>query len=517
MYRTSAQSRFDGGLNLTEGADVVRPEQCVDCLNVVYLLAGGVAQRSGYKRFTSAELTNQPDSLYAHYESDGTKQLIVGNGNRLDVLNTSGASIANVATTASPHSFVRFAAPGSEHTLIANGTDTVRRWDGAAFSTPAYTGTTPTGRFLAVQATDNRLACARTSANPDRVLFSDPGVPTTFGANNYVDLHPGSGEAITGLVAWREYVFAFKESEFFVFYGNGTGATGAPVFNFRAVSGAGCVGAVCVAPEGVYFLDRRGVYRTTGGAPELVSGALDPLFLGGSSLYYQGGEADPSLLASARLHWSQGRLYLAFATSSTNNRVAVLNPAAGWWTLFDMPVAAMASFRPSSREELLFAYASGSKRVGRYFEDSGFAADDTLTDDTGGNAITSRWRQGWVDYGSQDQKQLRQSKLWGEGTAQFGFAVDFQQRVRWTPATRLSATTDTWGGGTGSDLWGDGSGSDLWGPAGTTRPWLLSQSAVGHVIAFAVQNSTLRTSWGLHRVEHGFRGVRGPEVVGAGS
>jgi hypothetical protein len=514
-YAPVGQTRFGGGLNLTDGADVVSPDQAVDLLNVVFLPQGGVRQRDGYQRFSASELTNRPDSLGAHYESDGTRQLLVGNGTRIDALNTSGTSIANVAPTASPQNFVRFAAPGTEHTLIANGTDTVRRWDGAAFSTPAYTGTTPTTRYLAVQSTDNRLVAARTAANPDRVLFSDPGVPTTFGVNNYVDLHPGSGEPITALVAWREYVFAFKETEYFVFQGTSTSSTGTPIFNVRPVSSmAGSVGAACAAPEGVYFLDRRGVYLTTGQAPQLVSGQLDPLFLGGASLYYQGGVIDTSLLTSARLWWAQGRLYLAFSTTSANNRLAVYSPRDGWWTLFDIPAAAITSFRPGTREEVVFAYASGLKHVARYYEGSGYLADDLTTTGTGGTAITSRWRQGWVDYGTQDQKSVRQTMLWGEGIAEFAISRDFELLPGRYDTATFGNASDTWGDGTGTDTWGGGTGPDTWGPAGTTAAWLISQSVSGHVLALHIQNSTLNRTWALHRLEHGFRNTRDSEVKG---
>lgn len=510
-YRTAPQTQFSGGLNLIDGSDVVRPDQAVDAMNVTFMPAGGVRQRDGYQQFSASELTNQPDSLAPHYESDGTRQLVVGNGNRLDVLNTAGTSIANVAPTASPHSFVRFAAPGSEHTLIANGTDTVRRWDGAAFSTPAYTGTTPTGKFLAVTATDNRLVNARTVANPDRVLFSDEGLPTTFGANNYFDVLPGNGEPITALVAWNDYVFAFKRSGFSYYYGTSTNSVGEPEFNFRHIAGVGSVGAACAAPEGVYFLSPNGVYRTTGRRPELVSQALDPLFRGGTGVFYLGGEAATSALEGARLWWTQGRLYLAFATSVLNDRLAVFSPLHGWWTLYDIPAAAMTSFRISSREELVFAYATGANHVGRYFEGSDFAADALTTGGTGGTAISSRWRQGWVDYDSQDQKMIRQTKLWGEGTASFGLAADFDVLPGRYDTISFSVSTVAWGDGVSP--WGDG--IVQWGGVGTTQPWLMSQACVGTQFSLLIRNSTLNTTWALHRLQHGIREARAPEVVGA--
>ena len=514
-YAVVGQARFSGGLNLTDGADAVKPDQAIDLMNVTFLPQGGVRQRDGYRRFTSAELTNRPDSMAAYYTAAGGTQLMVGNGNRLDALNTSGTSTANVATTASPHYFTRFGAPGSEHMYIANGTDTVRRYDGSAFSTPSYTGTTPTHRFLAVSSVDNRLVAARTAANPDRVSFSDPGLPTTFGANNYVDLHPGSGEPITGMVAWRESLFVFKETEFFVFYGTSTSATGTPIFNYRPVSGvAGSVGPVCASPEGVYFMDRRGVWLTTGGAPQLVSSALDPLFLGGASLYYTGGVIDTTLFGLARMWWTQGRLYVAFSTSSTNNRLAVYSPRNGWWTLFDIPADSMCSFRASGREELMFGYATGLKHVGRYFEGSGYNADDLTTGGTGGTAISSRWYQGWIDYDSQDQKHLRQTKVWGEGVAQFSVARDFELAAGRLDTATFGAAADNWSDGTDGAIWGGGAGPNIWGPSGTTSVWLLSQSVSGHVLSLRVSNSTLNTTWSIHRLEHGFRGGKSAEVKG---
>lgn len=516
-YATLGQSTFSGGLNVTDGVDVLAPDQAIDLLNVLFLPQGGVGQRDGYQRFTSVELTGRPDSMAAYYTSAGARQLIVGGGNRLDALDTSGTSIANVATATSPHSFARFGAPGSEHMYIANGTDQLRRWDGAAFTAPVYIGTdaVPTGKLVAVQAADNRLVSARYAGFPDRVAFSEPGLPLTW--NEHVDLRPGSGEPITALVSWREYVFAFKETEYFVFYGTTTDSTGRPIFNYRPASvQAGSMGPVAVAPEGVYFMNRRGIWLTTGGEPKLISPQLDPLFLGGASLYYQGGSVSTAQLANARMYWTQGRLYVSFATSTTNDRTLVYSSQNGWWTLYDIGMSAIASFRPSNREELVFGYAAGTNSIGRYFEGSGFLRDDLLASGAGGAAISSRWRQGWIDYGTQDQKWLRQTKLWGSGNVTVGIARDFDALPGRFDAVQFSGSgVDLWETGAGPSLWGDGSDSTkLWGPASTTAPWLVSQSVSGHLLSLALSNSTLDQSWSLHRLEHGFHQPRSPEVLG---
>jgi hypothetical protein len=515
-YRGIPQTSFGAGLNLLAGPDVVAPDQSIDALNVLYLPAGGVRQRDGWAKFTAVAGTNPYDSLTAFYTAAGIKQLVAGAGLRLEQLSTAGAVIANsTAPTASPHYFARFAAPGSEHLYIANGTDTVRRWDGTAFSTPTYTGTTPTGRLLAVESVDNRLINARTSANPSRVLFSDPGVPTTFSVNNYVELSPGDGEAVNGLAAWREYVFAFKDTKVFVFYSTGTDATGQPVFNYRPLHGAGCVGgrAVCTSPEGVYFLDRRGVYVTSGQEPQLISEAISPLFFGYPSLFYGGATINQAAISNSAIWWHQNRLYAAVPTgaSSTPDRLLVYSPADHWWTVYDIPGVAMTSFRPSSTEELVFA--SGSQ-IGRYYENSGYAADNTAPDATGGTAILSAWRSGWADYGSPDDKTIRETKLWGEGTAQFALAANYLVTPPVFDTVAFGTSGDMWSDGTNTtDVWGSAVSSDLWGPAQTTTARKIRQGRRGTVFSLSVRNTTLRSTWALHRLEHGLRGGRTAGVV----
>jgi hypothetical protein len=37
------------------------------------------------------------------------------------------------------------------------------------------------------------------------------------------------------VIAWSRYLFVFKESKFFRFYGTSTGAGGTPVFNYETV------------------------------------------------------------------------------------------------------------------------------------------------------------------------------------------------------------------------------------------------------------------------------------------
>jgi hypothetical protein len=121
-----------------------------------------------------------------------------------------------------------------------------------------------------------------TATNPSRVHFSNPGQPDVGDrrrklgrGRNFIDLTPGDGEQIQAAVTWRELVFIFKETKFFVMWGESTAADGTPVFNVREVVNSRwpwrTAKRSAVGRDGVYFLNRRGVYHTNGGDPVLLS------------------------------------------------------------------------------------------------------------------------------------------------------------------------------------------------------------------------------------------------------
>jgi hypothetical protein len=447
------------GLNLRDEPNQIDPTQALDLLNVTLIERGGVKSRDGYAKFTSPALTNRPDSLAAFYTIAGTTQLVVGNGNRLDALSTAGASVANVATTASPHFFARFGGPTAELMFIANGTDTLRQWNGTAFSTPAFGGTTPTGRFVAVTPWDNRLVNARFTgatlgANPSTV------VPTTFTAATFVDRTPGDGEQIMAVIAWSRYLFVFKESKFFRFYGTSTGAGGTPVFNFETVDtgiGLAAPRAVCAARDGVYFLSRTGVYRTAGTSVEPVSSLLDP-----------------------------------------NNRVLVYDPRYQWWSLYDMPAAAMAPFRVSTQSDLMFAYASGTNDVGRH-------APGQATD--AGAAFPSRWRSGGWDMGDPHVKTVRRTVAWGKGRVRLGLRSDFGGGLS-VSTVDFQAGSDLWADGTNAaDKWADGTNpADVWADGRLLTPRVNSQAVRGTVFSVDLANVD-STPWALYRLAERLRPI----------
>lgn len=525
-YAPAPLEGFGAGLNLRDQPDVLESAQALDLLNVEFSERGAVTQRAGYAKFTDTELTNQPDSLAPFYKTDGTKRLVVGNGNRLDALDTTGASTHNVATTASPHFFTRFGGPAAERLYIANGTDNVRYYDGG-FTTPAYTGTAPDGKYLAVTPWDNRLLNARRVGttggdNPSSVRFSAPGDPHTFDADDWEDLLPGDGEEITGMVTWREFVLVFKETKFFVFYGTGVGVGGDDRLEYRTVStGVGLIAprALAVTDQGVFFLDRKGIYMTRGGNPQLVSGLIDPLFLGGPSPYFRSLPVNLGAVNVAAMTWWDQRLHIPIATgvSTTNDLMLVHDPRFGWWSLYSIPASAISVFRIGSAEELVFAYPTGENRIGRHksLDTSAYTADDMSITGTGGNAISSRWRSGWLDFGTTGEKDIRESKLWGKGQMEYGVYVDWQDSTLHVPITFTSSMIDLFADGTDStDLFADGSDStDLFAGPLQTLTSLERTSHRGTLFSVEFRNSTLNHSFSVQRLIAHLRDERHPSVI----
>jgi hypothetical protein len=517
-YKQFPYRGFGGGLNLHSSPDAVPEDEALDALNVQFSERAAVQQRAGYAQLTTAEGTNRYDSLTAFYKSDGTKQLVAGAGNRLEAISTAGGVIANIATpTANPHFFQRFGGPTAEHLYIANGTDTVRRWTGAAFETPAYTGATPDGKFLGLSTTDNRLVVARFNGtvagdNPSTVRFSNEGVPTTFTSTHYEDLTPGDGEEIMGVATWRDLIFVFKQSKFFVFYGNTVGDDGEPIFNYRPVdAGVGLAAsrALAVTPHGVYFLDRTGIYLTTGSEPARVSDKVEPIFTGGSSTYYQGGELNDAAISAATMVYHDERLWLSFPSggSTTNDRNLVFDRHEGWWTLYDIPAGPMAVFRPGNVEELIFGYASGLKHLGRHFANSSYTADNMDTSGAGGTAITARWLGGWFDLDHPAVKTIRESKIAGTGVVtvsiyrDFSTSPSFSREVQFTPDGALYDSGLLYDSGV------------LYGPSRIIKTKPLRRAVRGEVFAVGLSNDNLNKSFTVHRLVTHIREARVPSVV----
>lgn len=500
------------GLNLRDKADAVGEAEAIDLMDVEFTERGVVKERPGYEALTQTPLTARAASLEPFYTTSGTKQLIAGCGTRLEAIPADGSAPTSLTgLTDGTWDFVRFGGPNTERVYAGQGSQTLRRWDGTSWSAIANT---PQAGALALMPVSNRLAAGRFNgtaggptggagtSSPSHVYFSQPGDPETWDADDYLQITPGDGEKVQAIVTFREFVFIFKETKFAVVYGESVAGDGSAVFDYRMVDArVGLVSprAVAVSERGVYFLDRKGVYFTDGGDPALVSDPVRPIFQGGSSVYYTGGELAQTNITNCAAHFHNNRLHLAFPTSSANNRVLVYDEPGEWWSLYDMPAAAMTTFRPGSDDELIFARASGDNDIERH--------NPTITNDDG-SAITSHWRGGWFDYGSPNQKRVAEVKVWGAGAAYIALSTDFDQ----DPGTLTfldmnDPAVSDWG----EDDWGNFDWAE---PRALIPRLAYGVSGEGTHFSTYFESSALDSPWAVHRLNHHIAGEHIPSVIG---
>lgn len=421
-----------GGLNLIEDAGEVGWSGAVDLLNIEFDKRGRVRSRDGYTRATTLWSGTVGADLFPSYDPTGATgdRLIVSTDVDINAIDPNQINPNTQSTNArlkGSFSFARSPASGNVYVGSANGS-AAGAWIPATTSwnvAIAYTGTSPTGKFFANQPWDNRMvsACRWNTAagdNGSTVQWSDPGSAVVWGANNYVDLFPNDGESITGLVTWRDLVFAFKGSRFFVFYGTSTDSTGNPIFNYRPIdTGIGCasVRGACAGTDAVYFVNRRGVYRTTGGIPELISSVLDPIFLGSPSAFFASSALNVAQISKVDVSWGNERLYVSYPSGSatTNDRTLVYDPHTGIWTLWDLTVHSLTTIRVSSGQEEIWFGTPGAL-VNRF--GSAYTTDN-------GTAITSRYRSGFSDLGTPDRKRIHSWRVQGTGAPTLKVATDF--------------------------------------------------------------------------------------------
>lgn len=422
-----------GGLNLRDDPQEIGSLGAIDLINVDFDSEGRLRSRDGFDNFTTAAAAARRVDVAFYTNTANARRLIsahrTGTTMTVEAINPSGAVAVSTTVTSVPTdpyflSTVRFGGPNLEYMFITagfigttiQGSPQTVYFDGTTFTAPPGIGNYI---HFALQSVDNRLVAVEEQTSLSRVSFSDPGLPLTVGANT-VDLAPGDGGSITALCNWQNLVFAFKNSaKFFAFYGNSVGPTGVPVFNYRAVDKIGCVtwGGAIAGLDGVYFIDKRGVYRTRGDTAELVSTALDPLFRGLSSIGIS--PINQEYLPFAKIAYHDERIFVSVPTGSStvNNTLLVYSPLDKYWTVWDIPVNGMCSAPMSSAyvNDLCFSYATGANHIGRV--SSSFTTDD-------GVAIPTRYQSGFYQPVNGAKTTTRWTTLWGSGTVTVDILTD---------------------------------------------------------------------------------------------
>jgi hypothetical protein len=354
-YRAVSIDRF-GGLDVRrdpqEDQGGVR---AIDMLNVDLDADGRIKSRSGSTKLTSKSATTTYNSLAAFPRPSTTNPQVLTVTPSTAVVSAfdavTGSAIASHTPTgpsfpARIEAYTMIGVPTASAVMYmtVSGGDYLIKYDGSAFT--GVVAVSGGAQHMAVQLPDNRLVLGNSgvATTKSRVVFSAPNDPETFNlTDDYVDLFPGDGEQIVGMANFGNYLFVFKQSTFFRFYGNQTDPTGGTIFAYdfqkHNLATPAYSQKVCAAGrEGVYFLAKDGVYLTSGGPPKKISAPLDPLFKGSGidqPGYFTGTTSGlgAGTFSQIGIYYVGGRLYMPTGNGST---LFVYDPSLDAWMFWEM-------------------------------------------------------------------------------------------------------------------------------------------------------------------------------------
>lgn len=476
-YTTQRVEDF-GGLNLVDDPGEVGWSGAIDLLNVDFDKRGRVRTRSGWTPLASGSQPGTPGgTIFSQTNIGGARIFFTFTASGVKKVRKADQDGGTTSDFTVGSTDGRFAALGTGTDAIVFMTDGVNGLtqyvEGTGWSV-AVAGRTE--GLIATTPWDNRLVLAGNY----RVRFSDPGAPTTFGTNNWIDLDPGDGDIIKSVVTWRDFLFVCKSRTLYVFYGTSTDASGNPIFNYRAVRGGIGGDSAVATPDGVYLMNARGIYVTQGSVPTLVSEAVnDYLLHSGDYPYFASGPVQSdSQLVVGEMSYAAGRLFYTVSDGVNNSSVSklVYDIRGDWWSYWDVAAIRGGAVQRDNGDETLYFWDLSTSTLG-YF-------DHAATDDNG-TAITSLYRSGFLQAPpgkrADGKRVIRQWRLRGSGTADFGVAADDASAI---PTT---------GGGAKSSI-------DLAGPYPNYRT-----SQIGNDFSWQVSASS--GSWRLDSAEADFTGA----------
>lgn len=414
-----------GGLNLDADPGDVGWGGAIDLLDVDFDRPGLLRERDRFSQLVTTALTSPS---------------VVGAGHNYYIASTaasvalySGGSL--VGTAVAPNRYFNgsvqpIGTPSATYIYMADqqNVNAVRRLTTAGvISAPAGM---PVCANLARTTTDNRLVAmniatvptgSTATASGSLVHFSDSGAPETWGANNYVYLDPGDGETIQGGATYGNSLYIFKPSKIYEFYGTSIDGTGNPIFNYRTFRhSTGSAGYPVAGPDGVYFLGYGGsgvksVFRINeAGISEIGRPIRRALSNTPPSTFTPG-----ALVSTLDMAFGAGQLRLLVTTLGGSSAYCFsYNPATDRWTLIQLAddVIYISSYGDGNQNFVVAGI--GANAVIHYLNPSNTSTDSLRTP-------TGRYRSGFSDLGTADEKVIREWILQGTGSPTFKTCTDF--------------------------------------------------------------------------------------------
>lgn len=253
---------------------------------------------------------------------------------------------------------------------------------------------------------------------PGHLYWCTPDQPDHWGANNNAEVCPPSEELMAGLM-YGPQPFCFSRERLYAIYPNLSGSLDNTVTTTACRRGLVGRHAWAIGLGGIYGVAKDGIFQTSGGAEEIVSQDLEPLFRGQTWNGYA--PIDWAFASLIRLSISQDVLYFLYQDTNGNRQVLVYPLLFKFWTSYQFVPSV--SYLLPDEDTPQAATLIGGLGSGKSYLHAGYADD--------GAAIPFTIRTGDWDLG-----RPREDKLLGDQILD----ADLQgQTVTWQ--NRLNTST----------------------------------------------------------------------------
>ena len=264
-----------------------------------------------------------------------------------------------------------------------------------------------------------------------------------------------------------------------------------------------CRHACVSGRDGVYFVGPEGVYRTTGGEPELLSELIAPIFSGAPSPYYTGGTINRAAADKVRIAYFDEMVYVFVPVGEATepNRVLVYDTQAKSWTIWNQRIGAAAPFDdPTRGRQLVNAAITDTTYAVRRLDESARTDDET--------DFLGFWRGGFLDFSDQTVKTMMENKLWGYGLISVRVGTDYAfGSDGFSTLDMRAGTLDRWGDGSNpEDRWAQGDSGDVWGPGAPVNVALARYAVRGTTFSVGLEGLASPTQapggWSVSTLTH---------------
>ena len=341
--------KHNGGLNTSAGPLGLEDNESSDLQNIDFDKFGSFCQRNGYTALNTSAITasTRIDGLFWFMTPTIRKPVALcgTKAYRMDDLDATWDDITGSVTITAGH---RFDFENFLSTCImTNDYDPPILWTGVG---NCSTMTVPTGLTRAKFVTKFQNYCLLANVvvsgvdMPTRFYFSTIKTLDTWDLADFYEIGMNDGEEITGFKVLGDRLIVYKTNSIYAVYYNGNADI--PFLIQKTSSHVGCIapysiqevdnGHVFLAYDGIYFFDGNNSYKISDRIRDTILGYSQSDYANAVSMYQK----------------NKNRYWLAFATSSDNNRVITWDTINNAWSVYTgMAPSAMATFLVTGVEE----------------------------------------------------------------------------------------------------------------------------------------------------------------------